>query len=272
MKRETRMTSKPVKKEWSEYDSFGSKFVAEPKLDGMRCELRNLDQVRLVRENGYDKTEQFPEIIQSVNDNLPQDTILDGEICIPDGELRADFFTLLTRNTTDKLKIKLLSKRIPATFVAFDIRRLEGENMENKSYEQRREALESLKIMDTFPMLNVRLMPKFEPKVLLPKVEPMNLEGIVLKNKFSTYGQNWFKFKYYLEDDFTVVGITSEKKLISSLELENSKGESVGNVNYTGYPQTQEMKSKVVGMTAVVRYMKTNGKTLRFPVLQELRA
>jgi hypothetical protein len=32
------------------------------------------------------------------------------------------------------------------------------------------------------------------------------------------------------------------------------------------------MKKKVIGMKAVVRYMKTNGKNLRFPVLQELRA
>jgi len=264
------MINKPKKKDWSEYGSFtDDKWVAEPKLDGMRCELRNLDQVRLVRENGNDKSIQFPEIMRAVQDSLPQDTILDGEICLLEANrLRADFFTLSPRfNLGDKLRIKLLSQKIPATFVAFDILRFNGENMENKPYYERREVLESIKM----PM-SMTIMQQFKPQDLLPKVEPMDLEGIVLKNKFSTYRQDWFKFKYVYEDDFTVVGTTSEKRLISSLVLENSKGEPVGNVNYINYPQTQEMKNKVVGMKAVVRYMKTNGKTLRFPVLQELRS
>lgn len=266
------MINKPKKKEWKEYSNYtDDKWIAEPKLDGMRCELRNLDQVNLVRENGNVKTMQFPEIISAVGDSLPQETILDGEICLLDREnkLRADFQTLSPRfNLGDRLRIKLLSKRIPATFVAFDILKFKGENMENKSYEQRREALESI----TFPELNVSLMPQFKPQDLLPKVEPMDLEGIVIKNKFSTYRQDWFKFKFLYEDDFIVVGTTSEKRLISSLVLENMNGEPVGNCNYINYPQTEEMKKKVIGMKAVVRYMKTNGKNLRFPVLQELRA
>jgi ATP-dependent DNA ligase len=266
------MINKPKKKEWNEYAKFtDDKWIAEPKLDGMRCELRNLDQVRLVRENGNDKTMQFPEIIKALGDSLPQDTTLDGEICLLDkvNNLRADFQTLSPRfNLGDQLRIKLLSQRIPATFVAFDIMKFKGENMENKSYEERREALESIK----FPELNVSLMPQYKPQDLLPKVEPMELEGIVLKNKYSTYRQDWFKFKYLLEDDFVVVGTTSEKRLISSLVLENMQGEAVGNVNYINYPQTEQMKKQVIGMKAVVRYMKTNGKSLRFPVLQELRA
>lgn len=265
------MINKPKKKEWKEYSNYtDSKWIAEPKLDGMRCELRNLDQVRLVRENGNDKSMQFPEIVSAVGNSLPSETILDGEICLlEENKLRADFFSLSPRfNLQDKLRIKLNAKSMPATFVAFDILKLKGEDMQNKSYEDRRQALESI----TLPELNVSIMPQFTPQELLPKVEPMDLEGIVLKNKFSTYRQDWFKFKYLYEDDFIVVGTTSEKRLISSLVLENMKGEPVGNCNYINYPQTEEMKKKVIGMKAVVRYMKTNGKTLRFPVLQELRA
>ncbi len=245
------------------------KYIAEPKLDGMRCELSNLDQVRLVRENGNDKTNQFPEIMRGLEESLPQDTVLDGEICILQNELRSDFFTLLTRNTTDKLKSKLLAQRIPATFVAFDVKRYKGQNLENQPYYERRRILESILINNT---KTVSLMPKFEPRDLLPKVKPMELEGIILKNINATYRNDWFKFKYYFENDFFVVGTTSEKRLISSLVLENSKGESVGNVNYINYPQTEEMKNKVIGMKAVVRYMKTNTAKLRFPVLLELRS
>ncbi|MFB5648461.1 MAG: hypothetical protein ACE5RM_03135, partial [Candidatus Nitrosomaritimum aestuariumsis] len=77
------MINKPKKKEWKEYSNYtDDKWIAEPKLDGMRCELRNLDQVNLVRENGNVKTMQFPEIIRAVGDSLPQETILDGEICL----------------------------------------------------------------------------------------------------------------------------------------------------------------------------------------------
>lgn len=257
----TILVNKPTKMNWDGYSNF-PKFFAEIKFDGMRIQIVKDDKVRLLRENGIDKTKQFPELFKSLS-GLPEDTVLDGEICILNDSFSADFQKLQTRTTTDDLRIKLLSQKIPATFVAFDILRFKGKNLESKTLAERKEILEH-EIKDTN---EIKVIKRYTPSYLFKHLKK-EMEGIVLKDPSS---KTWIKFRQYLENDFKVVGVTSEKKLISALELENSKGESVGRVNYTGYPQTTEWKKKVVGMTAVVQSMFTNQGKVRFPILKELR-
>ncbi len=257
---------------WDSY-SNNPNFLAEPKLDGMRLSIVKDDKLRLLRDNGVDKTKQFPEVFNEIN-HLPDDTILDGEICILENEFVADFQRLQTRSTTDDLKIKLLSKKIPATFVAFDILRYEGEDLEQYPLDVRKEYLMNIQqIFDLNKLDHLKVIKTYDPIKLKTQMELLErAEGIVLKDPDSVYDSKWLKYRKYLESDLKVVGVTSDKRLISALELENSKGESVGKVNYTGYPQTNEMKNKVVGMTAVVEHMQTKDGKVRFPVLKELRS
>ncbi|NIS94941.1 MAG: hypothetical protein GTN97_03325 [Nitrosopumilaceae archaeon] len=257
---------------WDSYSNH-STFFAEPKLDGMRIQIVKDDKTRLLRENGTDKTKQFPEIFNQLN-KLPEDTIIDGELCILENEFVADFQKLQTRQTTNDLKIKLLSKSIPATFVAFDILRYEGENLLNFPLSDRKEYLKMInEIVKLGNLSNIQVIKQYDPNVLRKNIDQLkNAEGIVLKDPDGNYDNKWLKYRKYLESDFKVVGVTSEKRLISALELENDKGESVGRVNYTGYPMTNEWKNKVVGMTAVVEHMQTNEGKVRFPVLKELRS
>jgi len=258
---------------WDSYSNLSKTFLAEPKLDGMRIQIVKDDKLRLLRENGVDKTKQFPEVFSQIS-NLPDDTILDGEICILENEYVADFQQLQTRSTTDDLKIKLLSQKIPATFVAFDILRYEGENLDQYPLHIRKEYLKNIEQIFTLNKLNnLKVIHQYDPIKLKTQIELLeHAEGIVLKDPDSVYDSKWLKYRKYLETDLKVVGVTSNKRLISALELENSKGESVGKVNYTGYPQTEEMKRKVIGMTAVVQHMQTKDGKVRFPVLKELRA
>lgn len=266
------VVNKPIKMSWDSY-SNNSTFLAEPKLDGMRLQIVKDDKLRLLRENGVDKTKQFPEVFNQIN-LLPEDTILDGEICILDNEFVADFQKLQTRTTTNDLKIKLLSQKIPATFVAFDILRYEGEDLLNYPLHERKEYLKNIEqIFDLNKTNNLKVIKQYDPQMLKSKIESLeDSEGIVLKDPNSKYDSKWLKYRKYFESDLKVVGVTSDKRLISALELENMQGESVGKVNYTGYPQTNEWKNKVVGMTAVVEHMQTKDGKVRFPVLKELRS
>ena len=262
------VVNKPIKMSWDSY-SNNSTFLAEPKLDGIRIQV---DKFSLLRENGVNKTKQFPELIDQIS-KLPDDTILDGEICILENEFVADFQKLQTRSTTNDLKIKLLSKKIPATFVAFDILKYEGENLEQFPLHVRKEYLKNIEQIFTLEKSsNLKVIQQYDPQKLKTKIESLeHAEGIVLKDPNSTYDTKWLKYRKYLESDLKVVDVTSDKRLISALVLENSKGESVGKVNYTGYPQTEDMKKKVIGMTAVVEHMITKDGKVRFPVLKELR-
>lgn len=234
-------------------------YYAEPKLDGIRTQLTNDQIVKDERS----KTAGFPEI-KPLMKFLPKDTILDGELCILENPFRANFWELLERNNLqNQRKIKLLSSRNPASFVAFDILQYEGQDVTGQPIEERKKLLESIPEIPKIRTFNV--------ESLLEQVVPEKMEGIVLKKKRSTYRSDWLKYKYYEENDFKVVGVNSKTRLISSLNLIDSKGNDVGTVNYINYPQTQEWKEKVIGMTAKVRSMWTNQNKVRFPVLMELR-
>lgn len=258
--------NKPIPDDWINLSKY-SNYIAEPKYDGMRALLSQKDQdTKLFRaDSGKVKNESYPEIL---NVSLPDDTIIDGELCILQSELTADFAKILNRQTNDSFRIKLLSKKIPATYMAFDILKFEGQDTTKLKLSERQKLLNKIK-----PTTNFKIIQQYKPTDLYNQVKKFNMEGIVLKNLNSLYydKNSWVKMKNEVEHDYIVTGFTSETRIISALELNDFKGTYVGKVNYTGYPSTEEWAKKVVGMIAVVRHMWTNTMKLRFPKLKELR-
>lgn len=257
---------KPIQSDWKHYQNFAT-YIAEPKYDGMRLVIEKEGQVvRLLHDRNL-KNLQFPEIEQAAK-GLPDGTTLDGELVIPKDAYSADFPSILTRNTTNSLRIKMLSAKIPAKFYAFDCIRFNGEDIKLKTLTERKQCLSTMPVIPRIEPVKM-----FTPQELsLINMSNPNMEGIILKNPNSTYnGINaWMKFKNYVEGDFIVTGHTSETRMISALELVDKDGNYVGKVNYTGYPQTDDMAKNLKGKIAVVQYMRSEGK-LRFPVLKELR-
>ncbi len=251
--------------DWSSYENFRN-YYAEPKLDGMRViiEKKN-DSVRILRENGIDRTNQFPEVVERLK-NQNRDFVLDGEMCILKSDHVADFSSIQSRLTNNSLRIKVLSRETPATFVAFDILKFEGEDVTGVELAGRKVIL--AKVLQSE---NVKIVKTYSPQNLFQS-NNQQMEGIVLKDPTKPYyNSQWIKFKNWVEKDFKVVGHTSDKRLISALLLSDFNGNSVGKVNYTGYPQTEEMLNKLKGMTAVIKFLPTFDQKLRFPILKELR-
>jgi len=264
--------SKPFLDTWDKISTYNN-WIAEPKMDGMRCFMSvGYQGITLVRDDGKPKSVQFPEVIKKAQESkaLLPDTIIDGEICILDSPLIANYSLMQGRmNLLNSSRINLLSNHSPAQFIAFDILKFEGKDLTKLPFIKRRTILEKF-----IPAKPFSVISQWKSKDLLKVVQKLDLEGIVLKEPNSTYDsirqETWRKFKKKEEKDYIVGDFTSEKRPITSLELLDSKGNFVGKVNYTGYPQTEKMKKKLKGMTAVVEYMKSKGK-LRQPVLKELR-
>ncbi len=248
--------NKPTFEEWKNISKY-SHFIAEPKMDGMRCyAVKDNGVLRLERYGGSIKTLQFPEIMSSLN--IPNGTILDGEICIRRNEFETDFQAISQRmNLTDNSRIKYLSKQDPAQFVAFDILQLDGENISSLSLSARKKYLEDI---------TVSQVKSYDVTELQKRVKEFEMEGLVLKDPFGGYHGKWLKFKNLEERDFKVIGITSTTRPISSLILANG----MGNVTYQ---PNMDQTINPVGMTAVVKFqvMKNKKQKLRFPVLKELR-
>jgi len=170
-------------------------------------------------------------------------------------------------------KIKLLSKTIPCSFVAFDIIQHNGTSTIKEPIEQRKFLMNEIK-----QSTGLKIIKQYKPRELEPLIKKLQMEGIVLKPNNSLYLDSWKKFKNLEEQDFKVVGYTkSETKQICAFNLVDEKGNDVGKVPNTKLGQSDENKKWVEEkisakcLTAIVEYLHMPTGKLRFPVLKELR-
>jgi ATP dependent DNA ligase domain len=117
--------------------------VFEPKYDGYRMLVfAHAGHVYLQSRNLRELTSLFPEIAEAAA-ALGEDVVLDGEAVIhPSGRL--DFTALQKRMGRRPGTVAQLAAKQPAHFIAFDLLELEGTQMLNWPYRERRAALESL--------------------------------------------------------------------------------------------------------------------------------
>lgn len=266
------MEIKPKQVTW---DQIPKGWYVQPKYDG-ECNkliIKN-GKARLVRFEGREKTEFYPEIIEYANELDLHDMVLVGEVCVLLDEYKASFPHIQLRmNTQNKVKQKLAMKDKLATFVAFDIEEYERKNLDKKPYKDRYKILEDiLPVLNTSAELDYRIVavanlkPEKDWKAFVKKHE---MEGIVVKNPERAAEQ--IKLKNWDEDEFKIVGtdLTDEGKsrgwVISKLRLEDTKGNHVDkgmqfDCKYINYPQTEQVKKLLIGMTAIIKYMKMRGR------------
>lgn len=110
----------------------------EPKWDGFRCIVfRDGDEVELGSRNERPLTRYFPELIEPLLEHLPQRCVVDGEIVIAT-EDGLDFEALLQRIHPAQSRVDRLAAETPASFVAFDLLALDGDDWRDTPFGQRR--------------------------------------------------------------------------------------------------------------------------------------
>ena len=178
---------------------------------------------------------------------------------------------------TDSLvKVAKLRSIVPVTYVAFDIIEINGRNVSELTFKERRTHLESIGLteIDNYKQNNVVIIKSGYEQITEQFIKSNDLEGIVMKNPNKPY--DWIKIKNYDQEDFEVIGSeltdTGKKNgnTISAVHLKNTDGRFVGNCTFI----TDKPIESIVGRFMIVRYMKTdayrNGEgKLRFPVFQK---
>jgi ATP-dependent DNA ligase len=132
----------------------GEQYRYEIKLDGFRC-LAFVDQAEsfLQSRNGRPLSRYFPELI------FPEGRyVLDGEIVVRDEAGREDFDALGQRIHPAVSRIERLAAETPAVFVAFDLLAHDDEVLLERSYDERRAALEALLADEPFSSAPLELM------------------------------------------------------------------------------------------------------------------
>jgi ATP-dependent DNA ligase len=133
----------------------GDDLAYEVKLDGFRC-IAFVDggHVFLQSRNGKALSRYFPEL------RLPHGRyVLDGEIVVRDAGGREDFDALSQRIHPAASRIELLSRRTPATLVAFDLLALGDRSLLSATQRDRRAALQELLDGAAFQDAPVELIP-----------------------------------------------------------------------------------------------------------------
>jgi bifunctional non-homologous end joining protein LigD len=171
----------------------------EIKWDGVRMlVVRDASGYRLVNRHRAERTAQYPELACLAQ--LPAGTILDGEMVV----LRAgqpDFGLLLSRDQTcQPLKIQLLARSLPATYVGFDLLYHRYRPLLDEPLHQRRAQLRDL--VDALSQSQVVLSEGIvgAGSAFFRQVCALGLEGVVAKRLDSRYRPGrrtraWIKIK-----------------------------------------------------------------------------
>ncbi len=187
----------------------------EPKWDGFRSIIfRDGAEVEIGSRNGNPLTRYFPELVEAARTNFPGRCVVDGEIVLVQGE-RLDFEALQQRVHPAASRIALLSKDTPASFVAFDLLALGGEDLTGRVFRERRRLLEEAFAGVRPP---IHLTPASTDRAVaedwFARFEGAGLDGVVAKPLDGAYEPNkrtMFKVKHQRTADCVVAGYRTHK-------------------------------------------------------------
>ena len=186
----------------AELPSSRDQWIYEVKLDGYRC-LAGKDSrgVTLWSRRGNIFNKDFPNIARAC-ENLPDDTLVDGEVVALDERGRPSF-NLLQHHRSGARAIR---------YYAFDVLVFRGRGLFGLKLSERRALLtqalagvgESVRFSESFDA---------EPQELVRSARELGFEGIVAKRRVSLYepgkrGGAWVKYKLNHSEEFVVGGYT----------------------------------------------------------------
>lgn len=240
-------------------------WISEPKYDGQRL-IAEYDgnTMKMWTRRHLQVAKKFPELTEALQKNVKGSSwILDGELTVPGGLAK-----LVNRNVDDELRIKILSKKMPATYHIFDIMEYNGENLIDHPLKERKKIL-------------LEAVTPGEHNVLVPFKQVDNStiyehfkeytgeghEGAILKNTNSKYepgkrtGQ-WIKIKREDTVDVYIIGATKSDSIPFGALMMERKGEYFGKVG-TGFSD-QDRRD-------ILKFLKENEAPLHVPVPDDVK-
>jgi ATP-dependent DNA ligase len=188
----------------------GGDYLFEPKWDGFRAIVfRSEDDVYIQSRDSRPLDRYFPELHDELLNKLPAHCIVDGEIVIATAK-GLDFDALQLRLHPAASRVAKLAAERPASFVAFDLLAVGGENIMARPQSARREALERMMKGVTPP---VHLTPcTRDPEVARDwhvRFEGAGLDGVMVKPLGDPYQpgkRTMIKVKHARTADCVVAG------------------------------------------------------------------
>ena len=277
-------------------------FLFEIKWDGTRClAYRDPDRIRLQNRRNLEMRSRYPDLTGL--ERLPGGTLLDGEIVVlEDG--KPSFPKLQQReHLSEPRKIEMASRRLPATYLVFDLLYLGGRSLLAEPLAERRRLLAEQVEELADPHVVLSQAVEGEGTRLFHQVDELGLEGIIAKRTTSPYlpgkrSDHWLKIKTTRTEVFDVIGYRPRpdepairgllvgERVDGSWEFRASVGSGLTEKDRTRFfaalEQADDLEDppdadpedavwKSTGLACRVRYLeRTESGKLRAPVFVEL--
>lgn len=200
----------------------GEGWLHEVKFDGYRTQLHTEAGIaKAFSKSGINWTSKYPQIVAAAAQLRCTSAILDGEVYLPDARGAADF---------SGLPAAIRWRPQELIFVAFDLLRLDGEDLRSRPIESRRATLADL--LQSAPAHCLAFSDELgvDGPEAFAAVDALGLEGIVSKKRGSRYKSGdtdaWLKTKTFTEGEFEVLGadVTPTGAPVAILARRNEHG------------------------------------------------
>jgi ATP-dependent DNA ligase len=244
----------------------GEGWIYEPKWDGFRTIVfRDGDEVTLRSRNDRPLNRYFPEVEKMLLDGLPDQCVVDGEIIMPT-ENGLDFDGLQNRLHPAASRVNKLAGETPASFVAFDLIAVDGEDLSDAPLHERQAKLD--KLLDaaapkspTEPALHAAPCLFLTPRTTDPDeaqswfvdLERVGCDGIIAKRadlKYQPDVRAMVKIKHRRTADCVVIGYREHKNggvgsLLLGVYDEQGRIRFVGHTSSFSAKERKELVSKL---------------------------
>lgn len=192
-----------------DYVPLGEEWVHEVKWDGVRIVAdvtTDAPVARLWSRNANDVTIAWPDVAPSPLG--ARDLLVDGEIIALNDKGLPDFRVLMERmHVRSAVTARRMAGTVPATFMVFDLLRLDGRDITHESLAHRRERLLGLGLDGVWQVPTSY----DDGRMLLEATRQQGLEGIVSKRRSSRYTPGmrtpyWLKFAHRESSSYVVGG------------------------------------------------------------------
>lgn len=190
------------------------RWVYELKMDGYRAvAYKSGGTVHLRSRNENDFTRRYPRIPRGLAD-LPDETVIDGEVVALDATGRPSFNALQNAVSSD----------VTIAYYVFDVMMLEGRDLTRETLDVRRKLLEQKvvpKLAEPVRYLGELRAPLRD---LIHSVKQQSFEGLVAKRRESCYEPGlrsgaWMKMRVNQGQEFVIGGYTLGTKTFDALVI-----------------------------------------------------
>ncbi|MFW9836717.1 MAG: ATP-dependent DNA ligase [Candidatus Thorarchaeota archaeon] len=199
------MLAGPIQDIKSLFENHPEVFSFEFKLDGARVQIHKKEsEIRLFSRRLSDVTDSLPDIVDLIKKSVKaDDAILDGEVLAVDDTGKPFPFQTVMRRFGRTRDIEDAFKDTQLVLIVFDLLFLDGTQLVDETYMNRRKRLEEI-VTSNLLVDRVVTNDVSRAEDFFEKSQQLGHEGLVAKSLESPYtpgsrGKHWFKIKHTLE-------------------------------------------------------------------------